>query len=66
MWRLTRTVQDNAGGGSLETSGSDAFLGLGMELTLSPAISFRGDVTRYGTGDLDINAASASVILRMP
>ncbi len=66
MWKLTRSVQDSAGGGNLDDGGSDAFLGIGLQLTLSDWVSFRVDYTRYGAGDLDVNAASASAILRMP
>jgi hypothetical protein len=66
MWTLKSSVRDSSGGSSLDEGGSDAFLGIGLQLTLSDWVSFRADFTRYGAGDLDINAASASVILRMP
>jgi hypothetical protein len=66
MWTLTTAAQDSTGSGKREYGGSDAFLGLGLELRLSPAVSFRGDYTRYAVDYLDINAASASVILRLP
>lgn len=66
MWTLKRSVQDSAGGGNLDDGGSDAFLGIGVQLTLSDWVAFRADYTRYGAGDLDVNAASASAILRMP
>jgi hypothetical protein len=66
MWTLKSSVRDSSGGATLDDGGSDAFLGIGLQLTLSDWVSFRADFTRYGAGDLDVNTASASAILRMP
>ena len=66
MWTMKTSARDSSADSSLDSGGSDAFLGLGVQLTLSDWLSFRADYTRYGAGDLDVNAAWASAILRMP
>jgi len=66
MWTLKTSARSSAGSGSDDNGGSDLFYGLGAEFRISEWLSFRGDFTHHGAGDLDVNTVSISTILRMP
>lgn len=64
MWEVDVDAVVGGGSGSESEDGDDIFFGLGLEFMSSPAMSLRGEFTRYSLDDSDLDSISLSLVFR--